>query len=165
MSISDLLSLKQKKTVQKECLISLEATENSAKSFARNIRPPSLLLLVGEMGAGKTTWLHALFIALGGKRGFSSPTYSLHHRYPLAEGPAPFREFHHLDLHRVHGEEDMESLGLWDIFRFSRGLVAIEWAEQLDFKLLPADWFLFLLHFTLLKKGERELCIYQMQGN
>lgn len=90
---------------------------------------PKLLLLNGEMGSGKTTFTTVLAEQLGATDA-ASPSFAIHSRY---EGPRGTIE--HFDLDRLKSEEELESIGFWDLLSEAsldpRRFVVIEWAQRL----------------------------------
>ena len=122
------------------------------KAFAAEIAeacgrgPRCLLLLDGEMGAGKTQFTRFMLEALGSDE-TASPSFAIHNSYAVRGGGS----VEHFDLFRLESEEDLESTGFWDFFRAKAGLVVIEWAERLDkFGLtsqLPRTWPTRKIHF------------------
>ncbi len=85
----------------------------------------SILLLSGELGAGKTTTTRHLCEFFGFS--FSqSPTYAIHQHHENSR-----ITIDHFDLYRIQGDEDLESTGFWDLLRESKGLIVIEWHERL----------------------------------
>lgn len=100
-----------------------------------------LLLLSGDLGAGKTTFTSQLGRYFHLKE-ISSPTFALHHCYESKE-----IEMHHWDLYRLEDQDDLESSGFWDQFAYEalsnsekKRLVVVEWPERLDFEDLPLHW-------------------------
>ncbi len=85
----------------------------------------SLLLLEGEMGSGKTTFVAALARQLGSDASVSSPTYTLVHEYPTPEGTLV-----HIDAWRLPDSNALERLGL-DNYLDTARLVAVEWGGDL----------------------------------
>lgn len=107
-------------------LVSLGDTEAFAQSLVQRAAPGSLLLLLGPLGAGKTTLVQALGRALGSLAQMSSPTYTLIHEYPTPEGLLI-----HIDAYRLASAEALLELGLEDYLERAR-LVTVEWGEALE---------------------------------
>lgn len=98
------------------------ATEALAQQLAESTPPGGTWLLMGELGAGKTTWVRGFVQGLGGDpEQVASPTYAVLHRYETPKG----RVFH-LDLYRL-GESGAWSLGLEEQVLEQDRLV-VEWA-------------------------------------
>ncbi|NNF06972.1 MAG: tRNA (adenosine(37)-N6)-threonylcarbamoyltransferase complex ATPase subunit type 1 TsaE [Candidatus Eisenbacteria bacterium] len=87
--------------------------------------PGDSLMLVGDLGMGKTTLVRGLARGLGVGIMVKSPTFALHLTYP---GRVPL---HHLDLYRLSSLRDIHELGL-DDFLGRDGVCVIEWAERLQ---------------------------------
>ncbi len=90
-----------------------------------------MILLEGDLGAGKTTLVQGIGEGLGITDSIVSPTFTLINEY--LEGRLPL---YHLDLYRLEPEEvtalNLESY--WEGVEFELGIVAIEWAERLSYK-------------------------------
>jgi tRNA threonylcarbamoyladenosine biosynthesis protein TsaE len=100
-----------------------EATTELGERLARSLSPGAIVLLEGELGAGKTAFVRGLAIGLGAaEEDVSSPTFTLVQEY---RGRIPFL---HADLYRITGSE-ADELGLDELGR--DGVVAIEWAAKL----------------------------------
>ncbi len=96
-------------------------------------RPGDVLLLAGDLGAGKTTlagWI-ARGLGVPDQYHITSPSFALLHEYP---GRVPF---YHMDCYRLAGEEDVEAAGLTEYMEGS-GVCAIEWPGRLG-SLRPSD--------------------------
>ena len=103
------------------------ALERLAAKVAGALAPGGVVVLSGEVGSGKTTFVRAAAAALGVKERVTSPTYQLARGY---EGVVDGREVtvNHLDLYRLEGIEDRDVLELDDYF--DPGAVTfVEWAE------------------------------------
>lgn len=107
------------------------ATEAAGARLASLVRGGDAIALVGELGAGKTTFTAGLVAALGGE-GAHSPTFSLVHEYP-----AGALTVWHADLYRLEREAELAELGLDDVLGDRNGIVIVEWADR--FAVMPAD--------------------------
>lgn len=113
-------------------LADAEATARLAQALARTAPRPAVVLLHGDLGAGKSTLARAWLRALGVTGAIRSPTYTLVERYPLAGGG----EALHLDLYRIGDGAELEFLGLDDA---DAALWLVEWPERGGDALPPAD--------------------------
>jgi tRNA threonylcarbamoyladenosine biosynthesis protein TsaE len=124
-----------------QTLQSLFEMQEFAAQFGASLKtqPRLILLLDGEMGAGKTTFTRFLLEALGCHE-VASPTFAFHHRYDTAASGV----VEHFDFYRLQSEDDLESIGFWDCFQDGSQLVIIEWAKRLKelsvFDQLPLAW-------------------------
>ncbi|NEP12536.1 MAG: tRNA (adenosine(37)-N6)-threonylcarbamoyltransferase complex ATPase subunit type 1 TsaE [Symploca sp. SIO2C1] len=112
-------------------LADAEATEALGISLGESLPAGSVILLEGDLGAGKTTLVQGLGKGLGITEQIVSPTFTLINEYP--EGRIPL---YHLDLYRLQPPE-IETLNLemyWEGIEIPLGIVAIEWAERLPYK-------------------------------
>ena len=104
-------------------LASLAAVAASASALAPILRPGDVVLLRGEVGVGKTTWVQALAAALGIAGPVTSPTFALLQGYD--DGALPLW---HADLYRVAQAADLANVGL-DEVAGERGVLCVEWPE------------------------------------
>lgn len=116
-----------------------DVSESDLKSWAgqiiENLTDKTILLLSGDVGAGKTTLVRALAHILDLKD-IASPSFAIHHRYESPSG----HSMDHVDLYRLKSFDDLESTGFWDLFQQEKGLIVVEWANLLNPELLPLDW-------------------------
>jgi tRNA threonylcarbamoyladenosine biosynthesis protein TsaE len=91
----------------------------------------AIVLLVGPLGAGKTVLAKGIARSLGVPDPLISPTYTIIAEYRTGSVP-----LYHVDLYRIEGRDQMENLGLEDIFR-GKAVVLVEWGEKLPAALLP----------------------------
>ena len=91
--------------------------------LGRRLKAGDLVLLRGELGAGKTTFARGLAEGAGCRGRVSSPTFALAHRYRGEK-----LTVHHLDLYRVAEGEDSE-LGLDELLADPKGAVVVEWPD------------------------------------
>jgi tRNA threonylcarbamoyladenosine biosynthesis protein TsaE len=111
---------------------SSEETIARGKEIGAELKAPVLVLLSGDLGAGKTTLTKGIAAGAGAARedDVTSPTFTLVHKY---EGRA---RVYHVDLYRVGDFHDLETLGLEDIFS-ETAIVIVEWPDRLK---LRTDW-------------------------
>ena len=105
-------------------------TEALGRSLAAQLRPGDVLLLRGELGAGKTVFARGVARGLGVEGPVSSPTFTL---LICHEGRVPF---HHFDLYRLAGEDDFFAAGLEDSV-VGESVTLMEWPERCP-EALPA---------------------------
>jgi tRNA threonylcarbamoyladenosine biosynthesis protein TsaE len=120
-----------------------QATRQLGKILGESLPAGSVVLLRGDLGAGKTTLVQGLGEGLGIKEPILSPTFALINEY--AEGRLPL---YHLDLYRLQPKE-VEGLYLdiyWEGVEVTPGIVAIEWAERLSYN--PPNYLDVELNFT-----------------
>ena len=94
------------------------------RDLAHGLTPGAVVLLVGDLGAGKTAFVRGLAEGLGvDPADVSSPTFTLIHEYGGGRLP-----LFHVDLYRLNDAREIEELGLE---MADEGVLAIEWAEKL----------------------------------
>ena len=120
-----------KRLMTKILLADAEATRSLGVKLGQSLPAGSVILLEGDLGAGKTTLVQGIGEGLGITEPIVSPTFTLINEYP--EGRIPL---YHLDLYRLAASE-VEALHLesyWEGVELTLGIVAIEWAERLPYK-------------------------------
>ena len=105
-------------------------TRSLAAALAAVFRDGDLVVLAGDLGAGKTCFTQGVAVGLGIDERVTSPTFTLHNRY---EGSLVLN---HLDVYRLDQLEETLDLDLPELLE--SGLTVIEWGEQID-PALPAD--------------------------
>jgi tRNA threonylcarbamoyladenosine biosynthesis protein TsaE len=100
------------------------------RKVAGLLTPPRLLILRGDLGAGKTTLVKGIAAALGAAEPdeVTSPTFTLVHEYAGSLNDKPVKLLH-LDLYRLEAERQLDSLGL-DEMRTSDAILLVEWGEK-----------------------------------
>lgn len=108
---------------------SVEGTLHLGERIAELLPAPMVVILRGEVGAGKTTLVKGLAAALGAatEDEVTSPTFTIVHEY---EGRS-VRLFH-LDLYRLETEEQVAVLGLDEMAGYPDSLVLVEWGERFE---------------------------------
>lgn len=118
--------------------LSTEETQKLAQQLASQLCPGDILLLEGELGAGKTTFVRFLTQSLGFSNRVQSPTFVLARHYVNNDPSALIKVINHLDLYRLSSAEELEDLGLTEIFGQPDTLTIIEW-PSIAKDLLPAN--------------------------
>ncbi len=113
---------------------SAEETISLGRRLAQELSPPVVLLLIGDLGAGKTTITKGLVAGLGAaaEEDVTSPTFTLVHEYGGRQsGPNQGPPVYHVDLYRIETARELGTLGLEDLVADPRSIVIIEWEEKL----------------------------------
>jgi tRNA threonylcarbamoyladenosine biosynthesis protein TsaE len=105
-----------------------EETIALGRTLAGMLAPPKLVLLRGNLGAGKTTLTKGIAAAFGAaaEDDVTSPTFTLVHEYR-----GPHANLYHIDLYRVDTLRQLETLGLDDLIG-EKSILLIEWGEKFD---------------------------------
>lgn len=111
-----------------------------------------ILLMSGDVGAGKTTSVQFIADILGMKN-VQSPSFAIHLRYENKAG----KSLDHVDLYRLKDDDDLESSGFWDLFSQKKTLVVIEWAQRLDVDYLPLNWQRLEVKFEKIAEDQRKI--------
>jgi tRNA threonylcarbamoyladenosine biosynthesis protein TsaE len=123
-------------------------TYNFGIKYASLLKPNDVVLLNGEMGAGKTVFSKGVAAGLGIEDEVLSPTYAYMNDYS--------GKLYHFDCYRLSCGEQAEGLGLCDYF-YAGGICLIEWAENIA-SVLPEK--VKTVTITKISEGEREI-IYE----
>lgn len=99
-------------------------TEELGKQLGETLRASDIVLLTGELGAGKTTFVRGVAQGTGSNAHVASPTFQLVRVYPGRVQLA------HIDLYRVENSAELRDLGLEELA--SQGAVVVEWGERLE---------------------------------
>ena len=123
---------------------SSDATRAFGTTLGRLLPIGAVVLLHGDLGAGKTTLTQGIARGLGITEPIQSPTFTLvaEHAGTTAEGD-PIR-LYHLDLYRLDGEADLESFGWEHYLAPADGIAVIEWPERAG-TWLPDEYLLITL--------------------
>jgi tRNA threonylcarbamoyladenosine biosynthesis protein TsaE len=111
---------------------SIADTHAIAAVIAGLSRPGDIIVLAGEMGAGKTAFAQGFGKALGVIDRITSPTFTLVHSYPIESGPRAGKvTLHHADLYRLERTAEVADLALRELAEFA-GIVLVEWGDVVD---------------------------------
>lgn len=107
---------------------SLSETEKLAKTFAKSLAGNEIILLNGELGAGKTTFTKSLAKALGVSDIVTSPTFAFMKEY------SGKYKISHYDMYRAENQDELFELGIYDNLT-EQGIAIIEWNKFESFPL------------------------------
>jgi len=110
-------------TIQRD-LPDESATQQLGRDLAQALKPPLMIALDGELGAGKTSLVRALIQDLIPGSRVKSPTYTLVETYDV-----PFGQIHHFDLYRLADPDELEQIDLVG-FADHRSVLLIEWPDK-----------------------------------
>jgi len=125
---------------------SAEETIAFGRQLAAQLSPPLIVLLRGDLGAGKTTLVKGIAegFQAASAEDVTSPTFTLVHEYRSSRGT-----LYHIDLYRIDTERELETLGLDDLVA-ENGILLIEWGEKFPHLQRDRD-----LEITLKRVGDR----------
>jgi tRNA threonylcarbamoyladenosine biosynthesis protein TsaE len=126
---------------------SAEETVAFGRTLTRVLAPPKLVLLRGDLGAGKTTLIKGIASAFeaASEENVTSPTFTLVHEYR-----GPLANLYHIDLYRVDTPRQLETLGIED-FIAEDSVLLIEWGEKFPRFVRDRD-----VEITLERVGEND---------
>ena len=140
-----------------ELVYDLEGIGDVAKDVLQSAKDHDVWAFYGEMGAGKTTLIHALCVEMKVTGSFGSPTFSIINEYVTED----FRPLYHIDLYRCKNEEEAIRAGVEDCF-YSGNTCMVEWPSKAE-SILPEN----TLHITItvIDERTRKLDIFNSFGD
>jgi len=111
---------------------SIEETQSLAKTLAKKVGPGTIISLIGDLGAGKTTFTKGFARQMGIKEHVTSPTFKL-----ISEYQGEKYKLNHIDAYRMNGPEDFLNIGGEDYLISKHSITIIEWGDLLN-DILPA---------------------------
>ena len=122
---------------------SVEETWELAKKLAAELKPGDVVCLEGDLGAGKTTFTQGLAAALGVPGRVTSPTFCIVQEHRRQSNNRTIEQSNnspdllvHMDLYRLHGEDDVIAIG-WEDYLAEGAILVVEWPERAG-ALIPA---------------------------
>jgi tRNA threonylcarbamoyladenosine biosynthesis protein TsaE len=132
-----------------EVIFKLENIQEAAAELLASATNKKIFAFYGEMGAGKTTFIHALCKAMGVQDTISSPTFSIINQYSTASG----KIIYHMDLYRLKDETEAVNAGVEDCL-YSGNICLVEWPEKAA-DIFPGDTLQVII--TLIGSNTRKL--------
>jgi tRNA threonylcarbamoyladenosine biosynthesis protein TsaE len=133
-------------------------------AVAAELQSGDVILLEGDLAAGKTTFVRGLARRLGGDPDeVSSPSFVLVQSYPC--GGQPIQSLHHVDLYRLQDRvSDLRELGLEELLSDPSGVVAVEWPKGAMAGWIPGDARVWRIRLTVRDDGSRRVEIHGPVG-
>lgn len=104
-----------------------EQTNEIAKDFVKEISAGDIVLLEGDLGAGKTAFVKGVVSAFGGNGALvTSPTFTIVNEYNISG-----KTIYHFDLYRINSVEELFNIGIEEYF-YGQGICFIEWPERAE---------------------------------
>lgn len=118
---------------------STEQTICLGRELGRFLKPGDVILLDGDLGAGKTHFVKGLATGLGAATEVTSPTFAILNIYPLPPTPDQpvIGQLNHFDVYRVHDEMELLDLGFEELI-YGSDVTVIEWSRLIP-GILPQD--------------------------
>jgi tRNA threonylcarbamoyladenosine biosynthesis protein TsaE len=133
-----------------------EETMNLGRELAKEVQPPCVVLLEGELGSGKTTLVKGILASLASvpEDEVTSPSFTLVHEY------GPEGKIYHVDLYRIEGARELATLGLDDLLS-PDAIVLIEWGEKFGEDIARPC---VRIHLEHLGRDERRITVERLEG-
>lgn len=133
-------------------ITTLEDLGSLASTITHDLQPGDVYGLLGDLGAGKTTFVKQVAFAFGIMTDVISPTFIYHQTYTLPQPIRGIQRLHHFDLYRLSSDADVDQLGLE--FDDLAGIHLVEWIDHAP---QLADRATAILEFDLKPTGERSV--------
>ena len=131
---------------------SKEETQAFARNFAKKLHGGELVLLQGDLGSGKTTFVAGLINYFIPHARVLSPTFTIVRHYKVEH--SRISDVYHVDLYRLETQSEIEKLHIWELIYKPKYVILIEWAEKLGV-LLPKKRI--DVNITILSNDRREI--------
>lgn len=136
-------------------LLNLAEMKKLAIAFSKVLKPSTIVLLQGDLGSGKTTFVKEVVTALGSSDAVTSPTYTLMNTYQ-AEFP-----IYHFDMYRLSSAEEAMGVGFEEYFDKNSldGVCFVEWAENVEGLIPSVDY---VVEISKLSQNGRRVIIKEV---
>ena len=139
-----IISKKEKETKKVGKILAQEILKSKIK--------PKIIALIGELGAGKTTFIKGFASGLKINKKIISPSFLIFKEYPFFYQKKKYK-FYHWDLYRVNQKKEIFNLGFKKIIKDPKNIVAIEWADKIK-NILPKETLKIYFYHKNLKERE-----------
>ncbi len=131
-----------------------DETKKVGFDFAKKIEGGESVLLFGDLGAGKTTFVQGFALGLGINDRILSPTFVLQRIHDIDR--KNIKRLNHLDLYRIENPTEVQNLGIEELFEDVESITIIEWADRL-LNFSPKKGY--KIYFKNISENEREINI------
>lgn len=130
-------------SIEKTHDIAFQLVRELSEMKQKNKNEAACIALVGDLGAGKTTFVQGIARALGLKERVLSPTFLIMKRFDIEEhngevGNVPFGAVYHFDFYRLTDHNEALEVGFEEVLQNKNHLVVIEWADKFK-KIVPKN--------------------------
>ncbi len=115
-------------------VVGVEGMRRLGESIAQRLQPGDIVLLHGDLGAGKTTLAQGIAAGLGVDAAVQSPTFTLVADYPARLADGAMATLYHLDLYRLSDSEELGEIGWDELIASDDSVMLAEWPER------AGDW-------------------------
>src|SRR3989344_6332910 len=133
-----------------------DETKAQGELIGRDLFPGSIIILVGDLGSGKTTFTKGLAKGIGVKKRIISPTFTIIRMYEIKNNQKTIKNLYHIDLYRLESSDETQNLGLEEIIGNKENVVVVEWPEKIQ-HLLPKNRI--EIYLNTISDTEREIHI------
>lgn len=138
---------------------SAEETKKLAKTFLERLAVetksgPTIVGLVGDLGAGKTTFMQGVGEFLGVREALVSPTFVIQKNYEVAPG-FPWKRLVHIDAYRIEDQQELKAIAFEGYARDASNIIFIEWPMNMGDDFQPD----YKIEFKHVNESEREIKI------
>ena len=113
----------------KRIINNIDEMKSFAREFGKSLKGGEVILLNGDLGAGKTTFVRFVLESLGVEEPVSSPSFTIMKTYSNKDF-----KFFHFDMYRIFDDDSLYATGFYDYFDRG-GVIAAEWCENIPFAL------------------------------
>ncbi len=132
-------------------------TKQIAQTFASELKAGDIIVLYGDMGAGKSTFTKGLAQGLGIEKDITSPTFPLMNVYDVNTPNSNIKIFIHIDTYRLKDADELKAIGVEEYLGAANTLTVIEWPEKIEGLLQEKNVKKIILEHV--NQGERKITI------
>ncbi len=138
---------------------SSEQTKNIGFEFAKRIYGGDVISLIGDLAAGKTTFVQGVGQYFGLDK-ITSPTFIIMNQYPLSAQFLPLLSLSHLDCYRLESAAQLRAIDLYELLSDQTNVTFIEWPEKINFGLSQTNY---QISFSVLSDQSRSIQIAKVK--